>query len=173
LAKKQNPNSGYVYQSWPSVFFHGRINMVLSKACFLHSRFMKLYSSDQHPQSIRDYVDQYFNCEDVAMSMLVANITRYESQHHRAAKPIYVEAKVTDMGLFNGISTGTGHFAHRSECLDQLTEIYRDHGWEAPLDDSFHLLDDETAWVKHVPGFWWQVRSSNLFEWAAIENVWK
>jgi Glycosyl transferase family 64 domain len=174
LAKKQNSHSNYIYQSWPSIFFHGRINMILSKACFLHSRYMKLYSSDQHPQAIRDYVDQYFNCEDVAMSMLVANITRYESSHHhRPAKPIYVEAKVTDTGLFNGISTGTGHFTHRSECLDQLTEIYRDHGWEAPLDESFHLLDDAAAWVKHIPGFWWQIRSSNLFEWAAIENVWK
>lgn len=167
LAKKHE--NGYVYQSWPTVFFRRQINMVLSKACFLHSRFMKIYSSDEHPQAIRDYVDKYFNCEDVAMSLLVANVTKSERQ--RPAKPIYVEAKVSDMGLFNGISTGTGHMSHRSECLKVLTEIYQENGWGAPLDDSFQL--EESTWVQHVPGFWWQTGSSNVFEWAAIGNAFK
>jgi hypothetical protein len=159
----------YTYHSWPEVVWGQRMNFILTKASFLHERYLELYSSDGHPQAIKDYIDKYFNCEDVAMSLLVANVTKAESSSSRAAKPIYVEASVSDMGLFNGISTGPGHMNRRSECLTDLTRIYREHGWAPPLDEVFALK--ETSWVQHSPGFWWQHRPSNFFEWFATANV--
>jgi Glycosyl transferase family 64 domain len=160
----------FVYQSWPIVFWRNRMNFILTKACFLHCRYMALYSdTENHPREILDYVDKYFNCEDVAMSLLVANITKSESKF--PARPIYVEGKVSDMGLFNGISTGTGHMARRSECLTDLTAIYKRHGWDVPLNSVFALR--ESSWLRHVPGFWWQSRPSNVFEWFALANVFK
>ena len=132
---------------------------------------MELYSSDEHPQVIKDYVDKYFNCEDVAMSLLVANVTRAESRTGRPAMPVYVEGSVSDKGLFGGISTGSGHFDQCSKCLTDLTRIYREHGWSAPLVDVFHLRD--ASWMHHSPGFWWQFRPSNFFEWFALQNVLK
>ena len=160
-----------VYQSWPIVFWRQKVNFILTKACFLHKRFMELYSSDQHPQEIRDYVDKYFNCEDVAMSVLVANVTRAESRTGKPAIPIYVEGSVSDQGLFGGISTGSGHMNQRSQCLTDLTRIYGEHGWPAPLAYEFDLKD--STWVRHSPGFWWQFRPSNFFEWFALGNVLK
>jgi hypothetical protein len=169
---RQAPSTGntdeYTYHSWPEVFWGQRMNFILTKASFLHKRYLELYSSDGHPQAIKDYIDKYFNCEDVAMSLLVANVTKAESSSSRAAKPIYVEASVSDMGLFNGISTGPGHMNRRSECLTDLTRIYREHGWAPPLNEVFGLK--ETSWVQHSPGFWWQHRPSNFFEWFALEN---
>lgn len=157
----------YVYYSWPTVFWRRQMNFILSKASFLHARYMELYSSAAHPQAIKDYVDQYFNCEDVAMSLLVANYTRSETG--KAAVPIYVEGSVSDRGLFGGISTGGGHMNRRSQCVTDLTHIYEQHGWKPPLEQPTNLLT--AAWVHHAPGLWWQYRPSNFFEWFALENI--
>jgi len=158
-----------VYHSWPIVYWRGQMNIILTKACFMHQRYFALYTDDSHPKQIKDFVDKYFNCEDIAMAMLVANVTRDEFSV--PARPIYVQGKVSDLGLFNGISTGTGHMAQRSDCLNELNTIYKEHGWNAPLDSSFAL--SESSWLQHFPGFWWQQRPSNPFEWFALANVFR
>lgn len=159
----------YVYYSWPTVYWRRKMNFILTKASFLHRRYMDLYSSSQHPQEIKDYVDKHFNCEDLAMSMLVANVTRSETG--KAAVPIYVEGSVSDKGLFGGISTGTGHMSQRSKCLTDLSRIYEERGWKPPLQETSDLRT--SSWVRHAPGLWWQNRPSNIFEWFALGNIFK
>ena len=163
--RNQPKSTEYVYHSWPIVYWKQKMNFILTKASFLHKRYLDLYTNS--PPEILAYVDKYFNCEDVAMSMLVANVTR--SEKGSPAMPLYVEASISDKGLFNGISTGTGHMHRRSQCLTDLTQIYRQHGWEPPLAHVFDL--PETTWMLHAPGFWWQRRPSNFFEWFAVENI--
>jgi Glycosyl transferase family 64 domain len=170
LAAQSSRGDGtqFVYQSWPVVFWRNRMNFVLTKACFLHSRYMTMYSDpDFHPSEVLQYVDKYFNCEDVAMSLLVANATSSSDSQ----RPIYVEGRVSDKGLFNGISTGTGHMTRRSDCLTDLTAIYKEKGWGVPLNSAFSLRG--SSWLLHAPGFWWQSRPSNIFEWFAVENIFK
>lgn len=170
--KKGDGVSSYLtYYSWPNVFLRQQMNFILTKACFLHERYMSMYSSEQHPQEILDYVDKFKNCEDVAMSILVANVTRAESESHVPEIPIYVEGNIADTGLSNGISSGTGHMDRRSRCLNDITRIYQQHGWEPPLDHVFDFR--ESSWMQHWPGFWWQNRPSNVFEWLAIKNLLK
>lgn len=164
-------SSDLTYHSWPIVFLRQQMNFILTKACFLHERYMTMYWSEQHPREILDYVDKYKNCEDVAMSILVANVTRAESEARVPAIPIYVEGSIADTGLSNGISSGTGHMDRRSRCLSDITRIYRQHGWEPPLDHVFDFR--ESSWVQHWPGFWWQARPSNVFEWLAVKNLFK
>lgn len=167
-----SPRSGgnqgeFVYHGWPTVFLQRSFNFVLTKASFLHKQYLDVYSDKtQHPQQILDYVDAHMNCEDVAMSLLVANYTR--SKHGKPSYPIYVEGSVSDKGLFGGISTGSGHMATRSECLTDLSKVYEDHGWGTPLSYENGLV--EQSWVHHYPGFWWQYRPSNFFEWFAFGN---
>jgi hypothetical protein len=171
----RDPGGEYVYQAWPIVFLRGQMNIILTKACFLHTRYMDIYSSDQHPQEIKDYIDKYFNCEDIAMSLLVANITKHETPP--TVPVVYVEGQVSDLGLFNGISRsaddkyGVAHHSRRSECLTELTAIYVKHQWDAPLDKSFNV--QQSSWYRHCPGFWWQSRPSNFFEWIAPANLFK
>jgi len=163
-------SGGYIEHTWPIVFLRQQVNFILTKACFLHERYMALYSSDEHhPKEIRDYVDKYMNCEDVAMSLLVANFTRAE--RGRPATPVFVEGRVSDAGLFNGISTGSGFVERRAACLTDLTAIYEKHGWEAPLNYTYSLR--EASWVQHVPGLRWQARPSNPFEWGALLDFFK
>lgn len=161
-------NSGLIYHTWPVVFWRQSFNFVLTKASFLHSRYLQLYTDDAtFPREVKDHIDQHKNCEDIAMSMLVANYTR--QQTGSPAPPIYVEGSVSDRGLIGGISTGTGHMTTRSECLTVLTAILKGHGWKAPLDYEVALRPN--AWIKHAPGIWWQYRPSNFFEWFAFENT--
>lgn len=164
---RSSNNGELIYYSWPTVFIRQQFNFILSKASFLHRKYLSLYSdASKHPQEILDYVDEHMNCEDVALAMLVANATKDTAQF-----PIYVEGSVTDKGLFGGISTGSGHMATRSKCLTDLTSIYENHGWGSPLAESISL--EEYSWVHHSPGFWWQSRPSNFFEWFALGNVLK
>jgi hypothetical protein len=106
-------------------------------------------------------VDKYMNCEDFAMSLLVANAT--QSEH---GKPVFVEGTVSDKGLFNGISTGSGFVQRRAACLTDITRIYEKHGWGSPLGEAYSLR--EVSWDRHAPGFWFQFRPSNPFEWLAL-----
>ena len=152
------------YHNWPEVFFHQRFNLILTKASFLHKKYLELYSSSLHPSEIKDYVDARMNCEDIAMGMLVANHTR--SMYGTPSPPIYVEGTVHDAGLFGGISTGSGHMGKRSECLTDLTRIYKLLQWGAPLADDVSL--HKYSWLQHSPGYWWQHRPSNYFEWFAV-----
>jgi len=131
------------------------------------------------------------------MAMLIANITKAEAGSAAtgqnalvapatsiaAGMPIYVQGKVTDLGLFNGISTGKAHMKRRSDCLNDLTRIYQQAGWSAPLGVSNNAAAgdeqkqpvyynlEEASWVHHSPGFWWQLRPSNIFEWAALNTI--
>lgn len=161
-----------VYHPWPVVFMQHSFNFVLTKACFLHSKYLVLYTNDQtFPRAIKDHIDQHKNCEDIAMSMLVANYTFYYSSNKKPAQPIYVEGTVRDSGLFGGISTGSGHMTTRSDCLTQLTRIFQQHGSPSPLHHYSFPLEGPNVWVHHKPGFWWQYRPSNFFEWFAFANT--
>lgn len=44
-------------------------------AAFFHKYYAYIYSHVM-PQAIRDKVDEYVNCEDIAMNFLVSHITR-------------------------------------------------------------------------------------------------
>jgi glucuronyl/N-acetylglucosaminyl transferase EXT2 len=166
-----SPTTALVYHAWPIVYWRNSFNLVLTKASFLHSKYLELYTNDDtFPKEIKEHVDRHMNCEDIAMSMLVANYTKYlSSTGTTAVRPIYVEGQVTDLGLFGGISTGSGHMTTRSDCLTQLTSIFRQHGWEEPFDYEYTL--SESSWIRHAPGFWWQNSPSNVFEWFAFANT--
>ncbi|KVI01350.1 EXTL2, alpha-1,4-N-acetylhexosaminyltransferase [Cynara cardunculus var. scolymus] len=48
--------------------------MILSKASFFHRKYLRLYTNEM-PASLKEYVKRNKNCEDIAMSFLVANAT--------------------------------------------------------------------------------------------------
>lgn len=86
-----------VYHTWPVVWNRHKFNFVVTKAAFMHSKYLELYSGETFPQEIKDYIDEHRNGEDIAMAMLVANYTKYKNGE--PAYPIYVEGKTTDLGL--------------------------------------------------------------------------
>lgn len=165
-------NGEYAYRVWPVVYLKNTFNLVLpTKAAFMHSKYLAAYSGDSHPQEIKDMVNRQHNCEDIAMAFLISNATQYlpGSLSH----PIFVEGNVWDYGLFSGISLtinpsegfGKKHLSTRSDCINELIKIYEENEWGFPLPD---LKLTDRLWLRHFPGFWWQTRSSNIFEWVSV-----
>mmetsp|Transcript_7685 Transcript_7685/g.15428 ORF Transcript_7685/g.15428 Transcript_7685/m.15428 type:complete len:443 (-) Transcript_7685:175-1503(-) len=180
-SSSSSSSSGYVYQAWPGVYWRQAANFILTKACFIHAKYLDVYSDPaRHPTAILDYVDKYKNCEDVAMSLLVANqtatttttiTTTTTTSKQTVPNIMYVEGHISDKGLTGGISSSgkTQHFAHRSDCLRDMTEMYAAHGWPAPLREKMGLKD--ITYTRHVTA--WQIRPSNFFEWFALSNPFK
>ncbi|THG16013.1 hypothetical protein TEA_008109 [Camellia sinensis var. sinensis] len=108
-------NAGhYIYGGWWSVWWTGTYSMVLSKAAFFHKKYLSLYTHEM-PGSIREYVTKNRNCEDIAMSFLVANATN--------APPVWVKGEIFEIGS-TGISSLGGHIDRRSQCVNRFVAEY-------------------------------------------------
>ncbi|XP_061370720.1 glycosylinositol phosphorylceramide mannosyl transferase 1-like [Gastrolobium bilobum] len=114
LDKELNNVAYYRYGGWWSVWWMGTYSMVLSKAAFFHRKYLDLYTNQMAP-SIQDYASRERNCEDIAMSLLVANAT--------GGPPIWVKGKIYEIGA-SGISSLRGHSHRRNKCLNDLISLY-------------------------------------------------
>ncbi|XP_026453334.1 glycosyltransferase family 64 protein C4 [Papaver somniferum] len=132
--EKKQSLSRYTYGGWLSVWWMGTYSMVLSKASFFHKKYLGLYTN-QMPASIRDYVTKIRNCEDIAMSFLVANET--------GAPPIWVKGKIFEIGS-TGISGIYGHTKRRSECLNKFAVEY---GRMPLVSTSTKAVDGRDSWI--------------------------
>ncbi|KAL3834547.1 hypothetical protein ACJIZ3_009283 [Penstemon smallii] len=102
------------YGGWWPVWWKGTYNMVLSKAAFFHKKYLDLYTNKM-PSPIHDYVSRERNCEDIAMSLLVANAT--------GAPPIWVKGKIYEIGS-SGISSLKSQSDKRNKCTNDLISIF-------------------------------------------------
>ncbi|XP_043718255.1 glycosylinositol phosphorylceramide mannosyl transferase 1-like [Telopea speciosissima] len=123
----------YKYGGWWSVWWMGTYSMVLSKASFFHRMYLDLYTYTM-PSSIRDYVTRERNCEDIAMSLLVANAT--------GAPPIWVKGKLYEIGS-SGISSLNGHSNRRNTCLNDFISLY---GTMPLVSTNFKAVDARREW---------------------------
>lgn len=131
---KLNGNAGrYIYGGWWSVWWTGTYSMVLSKAAFFHKKYLSLYTNEM-PASIREYVAKNRNCEDIAMSFLVANAT--------GAPPVWVKGKIFEIGS-TGISSLGGHIERRSECVNTFVAEY---GRMPLVSTSLKAVDSRNIW---------------------------
>ncbi|KAI4299438.1 hypothetical protein L6164_032899 [Bauhinia variegata] len=121
------------YGGWWSVWWTGTYSMVLSKAAFFHKKYFSLYTNEM-PASIREYVTKNRNCEDIAMSFLVANVTD--------APPIWVKGKIFEIGS-TGISSLGGHSERRTECVDRFAAEY---GRMPLVSTSVKAVDSRNIW---------------------------
>ncbi|KAJ0181212.1 hypothetical protein K1T71_003297 [Dendrolimus kikuchii] len=107
-----NFNNGFLYNSNYSC----ELSMVLTGAAFVHRYYLWAYFR-MLPAAIRDYVDEYMNCEDIAMNFLVSHITR---------KP---PVKVTSRWTFRcpgcpvTLSADETHFHERHKCIQFFSHV--------------------------------------------------
>ncbi|KAJ9175856.1 hypothetical protein P3X46_014365 [Hevea brasiliensis] len=123
----------YIYGGWWSVWWTGTYSMVLSKAAFFHKKYLSLYSNEM-PASIREYTTKNRNCEDIAMSFLVANAT--------GAPPVWVKGKIFEIGS-TGISSLGGHSERRTTCVNRFVAEY---GRMPLVYTSVKAVDSRHAW---------------------------
>lgn len=146
-----------MYKCWWNVWYYGAYSMILSKAAFLHHKYLDIYTNTM-PESVRKYVHEGRNCEDIAMQFLVANVT--------SLPPIYVKGHLGDLGVLNGISTSQNfvkatHMDQRSDCLDDLTKLFG----RMPLVKSHTIVDAASNGWTSAPATWYEYISSDLWHW--------
>lgn len=106
-------HGGWLYNSNYSC----ELSMVLTGAAFFHKYYAYLYSYVM-PQAVRDKVDEYMNCEDIAMNFLVSHITR--------KPPIKVTTRWTFRcpGCPVALSEDETHFQERHKCINFFVQIF-------------------------------------------------
>ncbi|TVU07682.1 hypothetical protein EJB05_41047 [Eragrostis curvula] len=134
LADPRSDTKEYRYGSWWSVWWTGTYSMVLSKASFFHRKYLDLYTN-RMPPFIREYVNENRNCEDIAMSFLVANVT--------GAPPIWVQGRIYEIGS-SGISSLKGHSLQRSRCLNAFAAMY---GHMPLVATTVKAVDSRGSWL--------------------------
>ncbi|XP_010554651.1 PREDICTED: glycosyltransferase family 64 protein C4-like [Tarenaya hassleriana] len=128
-----NKGEYYTYSGWWSVWWTGTYSMVLSKAAFFHKKYLNLYTNEM-PASIKEFITKNRNCEDIAMSFLVANATN--------APPIWVKGKINEIGS-TGISSIGGHTEKRARCVNRFVAEY---GRMPLVYSSVKAVDSRTLW---------------------------
>ncbi|EPS61759.1 hypothetical protein M569_13037 [Genlisea aurea] len=114
LDNKKDGEVHYSYGGWWSVWWTGTYSMVLSKAAFFHNKYLEMYTN-QTPSSVHHYVTRERNCEDIAMSFVVANAT--------GAPPVWVKGKIYEIGS-SGISSLSEHDYKRNKCLNDFASLF-------------------------------------------------
>jgi len=97
----------YTYHPGTLSAWFGAYNIILTKAAFFDKKYLSLYW--KLPQTVLDHIDSNRNCEDIAMSMVVAKESNMP--------PVWVNAKVKDLGKI-GISSGGDHISSRTYCIE-------------------------------------------------------
>lgn len=113
-------DNGFAYLRWWHVWWNGAYSFVLTKVAIFHRDYLTAYNSDAMA-SIRHHVHDHRNCEDIAMSFLVANATR--------APAIWLRAPYTDYGQsiyksHAGISASSDHIDIRQSCLALFADLF-------------------------------------------------
>nr|CAB3244016.1 exostosin-like 3 [Phallusia mammillata] len=93
------------------------LSMVLTGAAFFHKYYMYLYTHWM-PSAIREIVDEYMNCEDIAINFLVSHITRQP--------PVKVTSRWTFRcpGCPVALSQSQEHFDERHKCINKFVKIF-------------------------------------------------
>ena len=104
----------YKTQWW--TWWNGWYNIILTKACFMHRDYVQGLYMETVPNEFLDYIDLHKNCEDIAMQFVVSKVS--------GTAPLWVKGYMDDFGG-DGISSGGGHFEHRSGCIDRLVDGFK------------------------------------------------
>ncbi|KDO55308.1 hypothetical protein CISIN_1g045656mg [Citrus sinensis] len=100
---------------------HKGYNMILTGAAFVDSQIaFNRYWSEQ-AKAGREFVDKFFNCEDVLLNYLYANASASKTVEY--VRPAWA----IDTSKFSGVAISRNtqvHYHKRSECLRKFAEMY-------------------------------------------------
>lgn len=107
-------------------------SMILTNLCFTHIAFLGYYwSNATDVVQIREYVDDHFNCEDIALNFLASNLTGWGPLEANGLKSYH------NMDPQVGISRKPGHLDARSDCLNAFAKIM---GVMPLVDETSHIV---------------------------------
>lgn len=95
-------------------------SLSLTRYCFIHRDYMNRYTRDL-PQTILDVVANRFNCEDIAMSLMISSLTNGYPPLLADLWAINTQLKLK---VDNGISGSGTHKKFRDECLNSFASLF-------------------------------------------------
>ncbi|KID96229.1 exostoses (multiple)-like 3, partial [Metarhizium majus ARSEF 297] len=116
----RDADGGWKYTGCSTEEGQNYYNMILSGLAFTHISFMDYYSSqDEVPKKIRAYVDEHFNCEDIALNFITSLLS--------GEGPLLVKGKEPYVSFVpkNGISTKPGHGEARTKCVNDYYDMFK------------------------------------------------
>lgn len=120
-------------------FFGAGYSFVLTKALFMHTRFLFLYTC-LLPAEVHRLVDEFINCEDLAINML------FSAGAGRG--PLHACARLQDRGNTDeALSARAGHKPARTHCLNQLAALF----WSGAATNLYILPQMEYDAIPHDP----------------------
>ncbi|KAK9460207.1 glycosyl transferase family 64 domain-containing protein [Lipomyces oligophaga] len=111
-----DPTDEMMKYCWPNKLNPHRYSIMLTKLMFMDANFLFLWRCSL-PDLILKYVDDLINCEDIAVNFLISGVSSQPPLH-------IISPEVYDFGLEHGISSSPKHFAIRTECVQQITELF-------------------------------------------------
>ncbi|KAF5227136.1 hypothetical protein FAUST_11969 [Fusarium austroamericanum] len=94
-------------------------SMILTGMAFTHISYLEYYhSEDDIMTSVREFVDETFNCEDIALNFVASMLT--------CEGPLLVlgKDKLDNQHASSGISSKPGHILRRSKCLKKFVDLF-------------------------------------------------
>ncbi|KAJ6788003.1 hypothetical protein PWT90_01115 [Aphanocladium album] len=106
----------------------GRYALVLTNLAFVDVSVLDAYNSGFAPVAeMRAYVDEHFNCEDIALNFVAAaRMTTPDSRATSVGGPLLVRGSEQYVNLdpSGGINRKGGHMEARSECLNRFAKAF-------------------------------------------------
>lgn len=97
-------------------------NIILTGLSFVHIAFLDYYSSDDRLMvKLRDYVDERFNCEDIAFNYVTQSLTGCPAIWVKGRDGANMTPKPKEMPT---IGNSKGHSSTRNQCLNDFNDYF-------------------------------------------------
>lgn len=96
-----------------------RYSLSLTRYCFIHRDYMDIYMNEL-PSTILDQVAANFNCEDVAMTLLISSLTQGKPP---LLADVWAVKSMIKLYVEKKISGTRDHKALRDQCVDSFANM--------------------------------------------------
>ncbi|OEU20533.1 nucleotide-diphospho-sugar transferase, partial [Fragilariopsis cylindrus CCMP1102] len=96
-----------------------KYSLSLTRYCFIHRDYMTQYMSNL-PKAILDTVENYFNCEDIAMTLMISSQTQGQPP---LLADLWAMNSMIKLDVKAGISGGSSHKKNRDNCVDYFASL--------------------------------------------------
>uniref|UniRef100_A0A1I7SX21 Exostosin domain-containing protein n=1 Tax=Bursaphelenchus xylophilus TaxID=6326 RepID=A0A1I7SX21_BURXY len=92
-------------------------SLILTGAAFIHKEYLRMYN-EMMPEMVKDKVDEWMNCEDLAMNFLIAHLTRKPPM--KVTNKWTLRCPTCEDSLFKH----ENHYNRRHDCIRLFTKIF-------------------------------------------------
>ncbi len=115
----ENDDGSWQYGYLSTTKKENMYSLSLTRYCFIHRDYMTRYIRDL-PSTILDTVATKFNCEDIAMSLMISSLTQGQPP---LLADLWVMNSQIQMEVDSGISGSSNHKKFRDGCLNTFSEM--------------------------------------------------